>query len=98
MPARQATLPGEIDSLESILGLLKSLKIPWLNLTNRPVRRHRLAESIPVLLKRLQIRAPILHFCSQTFQHARRGGIRTHADINFPRITCSTVFVIIRIA
>jgi hypothetical protein len=27
IPARQATQPGGIDSLESILGLLKSLKI-----------------------------------------------------------------------
>ncbi len=27
MPARQATQPGEIGSLKSILGLLKSLKI-----------------------------------------------------------------------
>ncbi len=29
-PARQATLPGRIGSLESIPGLLKSLKIPAL--------------------------------------------------------------------
>jgi hypothetical protein len=35
VPARQATQPGGIGSLESILGLLKSLKIRALDLADQ---------------------------------------------------------------
>jgi hypothetical protein len=54
--ARQGSYAGGIDSLESILGLLKSLKI-WAQATKAGGIDS--LESIPGLLKRLQFRAQV---------------------------------------
>ncbi len=73
MPARQATQPGEIGSLESILGILNSLKILALFDVPASQATYAGAELIPVILKRSQIQAPVLHYTAfRLFNKPRR--------------------------